>query len=357
MKDVLILIPALNPPDRLLEYTRTLIKRGYTSILIVNDGSTRQYQSIFRELDQYKECTVLHHGVNLGKGRALKSGINYFLTRLETRDYCGIITVDSDGQHSIDDVEKMHAALDEHTDSLILGCRDFSLAQVPFKSRFGNKLTRRVFHALYGLRLTDTQTGLRGLPVCALTQFIQLDGERFEYETGMLITAARKNITIVEVPVQTIYFNDNAETHFDPVRDSIAIYHHLFRLFFRYTTASLASSAIDLGIFQIVILLCRFMPSGSRILTATIAARALSSLANFSFNKNLVFCTSGPLARTAARYYLLVAAQMLASGGLVAVLYQLLSVPELYLKLPVDTLLFFISFQIQKNFIFTRPVR
>lgn len=187
-----IIIPALDPPDRLEDYVASLIENGFARIVLIDDGSGPDHQPLFSRLSLRPEVTVLRHAVNLGKGRALKDAFNYVLNTWPS-DFSGVITADSDGQHTVQDVIRVQDELDKGKNTLILGTRDFSKENVPFKSRYGNRITSGVFRLLYGTYLQDTQTGLRGIPRAFLGPYMTLDGERFEYEMNMLIYNARQN--------------------------------------------------------------------------------------------------------------------------------------------------------------------
>ena len=127
--DVPVIIPSLEPDDRLTCLLRDMQKAGIRHILLVDDGSSESYRHYFDEAET-KGCTVLRHAVNLGKGRALKTAFNHCLNVWP--DAPGAITADSDGQHSVPDILRFMQAMCEHPDSLLLGCRDFDDAGVPF---------------------------------------------------------------------------------------------------------------------------------------------------------------------------------------------------------------------------------
>jgi len=347
-----MLIPALNPSKNLIDYVDELIAEGFASILLIDDGSSEQFQWIFDELRKRKECILLRHAVNLGKGRALKNGINYFLNFEDKDEYLGMITVDSDGQHAVNDVKKLRDALLENPDSVYLGSRNFDLSQVPSKSRSGNKLTSIVFRLLYGVKLQDTQTGLRGIPSSLVPMFIDLAGERFEYEMNMLIACALKKVNVKEIEIKTIYFDDNSETHFNPFTDSIAIYGLLFKTFFKYLMSSGTSFLIDILLFQIILIVLKESVAEQRILLATVGARVGSSLINYVMNHNFVFKSKVSGEKTLVKYYILVIIQMLVSAGIVAAVYLITGVPETFIKIIVDSLLFLASYRIQRKFIF-----
>ncbi len=356
--DPMIVIPALNPGRGLIEYVDRLRSRGYKNILVVDDGSRDDCRYIFDEIEAKDGCEVLRHEVNMGKGRALKDAMTWFLDRYgagaENHDIGGIITVDSDGQHIVEDVDKVAAAMKAEPDSLILGARDFNTDNVPSKSRFGNKCTIVALKLFIGGDIHDTQTGLRGIPEAMIERFSLLPGDRFEYETQMLIDAIHSNIRITEVPIQTVYINDNSETHFNPIKDSVRIYSVILGTFLKYTLSSLSSFLIDYGMFCLLL----YILSGSgttksrSIWIATIVARICSSLFNYTVNKKIVFKSRrGPV--TIAMYFCLCAVQAAASAALVSLLSIPGILPPQISKMIVDTVLFVISYRVQKGLIFT----
>jgi len=248
-------------------------------------------------------------------------------------------------------------------DCVILGSRDFSLPDVPPKSRMGNRITSFVFRTGCGIRLQDTQTGLRAFPARVLPFLIGVQGERFEYETNMLLEMKRANIPFAEHPIETVYDDNNRGTHFRPFRDAVRIY----GLILKYIASSLASFLLDIGLFYVVLRLLGPVMGEMRILGATVIARLFSSFANFNMNKRLVFSSHGSYRRSLLRYYALCVVQMLLSAGLVQLFTTLSTLlfagPNAYpnntlitlitlLKVLVDTLLFFCSFHIQRAWVF-----
>lgn len=350
-KETVILIPSLNPDEKLVKYVDELIGLGFDKILVVNDGSRKDCDNIFSRISQIKEVVVIEHKVNCGKGRALKTGFSYILKHYD--DCVGVVTADSDGQHSPKDTLKVAGALCENKDSIILGTRDFNEEQVPFKSRYGNKITTVVFWLLYGKYINDTQTGLRGIGIQYLEKLCGLKGERFEYEIRMLIYGAKSGIELKEVTIETIYIDDNRETHFDPVRDSIKIYKILFASFFLYLLSSLSSFLIDMSVFSLLnVFILKGLTRGTNIFLSTAFARIISSIYNFTVNHKVVFKSDSNMIRTAIGYYTLVVVQMCCSAGLVYLLTNVVTIPAVIAKVVVDTVLFFVSYQIQQRYIF-----
>lgn len=362
--DHLIVIPALNPGKELISYAESLRAHGYSNILVVDDGSRDDFRFIFDTLEN-DGCILLRHEVNMGKGRALKDAMTYYLEHFHdaavnesgtSNGVYGIITVDSDGQHTIEDVNKVAAAMDTDPDALILGARDFDTGNVPPKSKFGNKCTKVALKLFIGGNISDTQTGLRGIPDSMVERFSNLSGERFEYETVMMIDAIHSNDRIVEVPIETVYIDNNSETHFNPIKDSIRIYKVILGTFFKYILSSLSSFVVDYGIFcgLYALFTNRQMTENHSIWIATVAARICSSLFNYTLNKKVVFKSErGPV--TLVMYYCLCALQMAASAGLVSLVNMAGFIPVQLAKIVVDTLLFLVSFRIQKMLIFKNP--
>ena len=141
----LIVIPALNPPEELIDYVERLRASGLEDILIVDDGSSKKFKHIFVELKEKYDCQLLTHAKNLGKGRALKNAFNYFLTMQDVKEYNGLVTADSDGQHRVEDVIAMVEEIDKHPESLILCCSDFYSDNVTPKSKIFNKFNKKIF--------------------------------------------------------------------------------------------------------------------------------------------------------------------------------------------------------------------
>src|SRR4029077_1048749 len=132
------------------------------------------------------QVVVLVHAVNRGKGNALKTAFNQFLLTTPV-DSPGVVTADADGQHLPDDVRRVAERLERSRSSLVLGGRTFE-GDVPFRSRFGNTVTRGVVRLLLGRPIFDTQPGLRGIPRGFLPELVsQAEGGHYEFELEMLV--------------------------------------------------------------------------------------------------------------------------------------------------------------------------
>lgn len=349
----IIIIPALNPPEHLTAYVDELIRSGISKLLIVDDGSSKEKQQIFHELGLRPECRILVHETNRGKGRSLKDAFSYILSQ---EDYKGmsVITADSDGQHLVKDILRLDAKMQERNPleppCLFLGCRNFEKGNIPWRSRFGNRLTSVLFRLLYKESVMDTQTGLRGIPYDLLKPLSELKGERFEYEMNMLTEMALRKISFQIIEIETIYLDNNSESHFRPITDSVRIYRILLGNFFIYFLSSLFSALLDLSVFALA---DRLLPGGAlHILSATVTARITSSLFNYWCNRKLVFRDKGNVRDSLLKYYLLCVLVMFSSAGLVT-LFSFLPVPNTLIKAVVDTILYLFNYYIQRHFIFS----
>lgn len=299
-----IIIPALNPSKSLIDYVKTLLANDIPHVIVVNDGSRQELADIFQELNCLDGCTVLHHEVNRGKGRALKTAFQYVLQYHHDLD--GVITADADGQHSIPDVLNISGKLVNTDKEIILGVRDFSQENVPVRSLIGNRITSFLFQLFYGGKLEDTQTGLRGVPLKILPQLIHLKGERYEYEINMIIFAKKRNIKLSEISIETIYFNNNAESHYSSIIDSIRVFMKLISGLAKYSAATLISGIIDIiSFFILTSLILRNFPLGIRVFFGTLGARVLSSSCNFYMNRSLVFTSPNNVKKAMMKYYIL----------------------------------------------------
>lgn len=212
MRNQVVIIPALNPPEQIIEYVEDLLAQGFAHIIVVDDGSKPSTDYIFNELRNVGRCTVLVHDVNKGKGRALKTAFTYCINHFPTID--GVVTADADGQHALEDVCHVANFFAKNPTDLVLGIRNFKESHVPKRSYIGNTITSFGYQLLFRSKLQDTQTGLRAIPFSHLEKMILLKGERYEYEINMLIYANKRNLNISEVMIQTIYHNNNEGSYY-----------------------------------------------------------------------------------------------------------------------------------------------
>lgn len=349
-----IVIPSLNPDGGLPRYVAALRAMVSCPILLVDDGSREESKSVFDECAHVaSNVIVLRHDVNRGKGRALKTAFSFLLEKFP--DIRGCVTCDSDGQHAPEDVRRALDALDANQDSLVLGCRMFDLAHVPWKSRFGNKWSRTLLSLASGVSVADTQTGLRAIPAEFMRELVECPGERFEFETYMLLRLRGR--PLVQMPIQTLYIDGNRETHFSPWRDSprimgIIIGALLARMA-RFCAVSIASFALDIGLFALLYRLVFHTGGHAAVVCSTVVARAISLLFNYWTNSRLVFGSAEHGAGSFIRYLALAVVLMLASGALTdAARMSLPGVRIEVAKSVIDLCLWLVSYSVQAVCVF-----
>ena len=326
-----VLIPAYEPGEALPALTRALMDKG-VPVVVVNDGSATGLE--YFERIRAQGAVVLEHGENLGKGRALKTGLAW----MAEQGYEGVVTADADGQHSLEDILRVARALASGSRRLVLGIRDVS--RMPNRSRTGNCLTRTLFRLLYGIKLQDTQTGLRGIPLTGENRsgLLSLTGERYEYEMEMLIEAGELfPAGIQELEIETIYLEDSdTSSHFRPLADGARIYSVLFRHFPRFFLSSILAFLVDYSLFNLLyyLLFHRSVP-------AAVLARVVSA----GVNRKLVFGSSYHL----LGYVKICLVILLAGSGLMYLLVDCLSLPAFLVKPLVDCGLYVLSFAAQNR--------
>jgi glycosyltransferase involved in cell wall biosynthesis len=225
---IAIVIPSRDPDERLIILHKALQKHlsENLQLWIVNDGSQASTRTVSDELQKEPFTRILHHPENRGKGAALNSA---FSALLQQTEFAGCITCDCDGQHLPEDVLNVIRHFICQPENLLLGCRDTTSENVPWKSRLGNKFINYLLKKRFGLNLRDSQTGLRAIPRKLMEQSLALDGNAYEFETQMLLQAQYCRIIIAEIPIKTVYIQQNASSHFRCIRDTIKVLRALQR--------------------------------------------------------------------------------------------------------------------------------
>ena len=357
LSKISVVLPSLDPDEKLIRVVDGLLEYGFTDIILVNDGSKAENLHYFTDLAAaHPEIHLLHHEVNKGKGAALKNAFRYFL---ENRpEGVGVVTVDGDDQHHPEDTKRCCEQMMKSW-NVVLGCRDFNQADVPARSSFGNKTTSLIFKLFVNMTISDTQTGLRAIPREQLKILSNIAGDRFEYETNMLLAMKDNGFAFDEVKIRTVYIEENKSSHFRVIHDSWRIYKLILNHFFRYTLSSLASSVVDTVAYALLTkLLSGIFHAFALTTVAGVGARVISSLINFFMNQKLVFQTNVSTSKAMLRYYALALPQMAAQVLLTQGAYSLLGISDsatgirTLIYVVVMTVLYLLSYVIQQRWVF-----
>lgn len=350
---MIVVIPAYEPDEKLLRLVDELKQQTDYKIIIVDDGSKNaESKDVFSKLEADSVVTLLHHKVNRGKGRAMKTAFEYIKDAGFSDD--GIITVDADGQHLIKDIVAVSETWAKNPNTLVLGSRRFS-GKVPLRSRFGNGVTRGVFAISTGVRVYDTQTGLRAFSTEKLDDMLKIGGERYEYEINQLLTCTKTHVPIIEHTIETVYLNKNETSHFNTVKDSWRIYKTIFTFVF----SSFVSWAADYILLLVFNAILGGITGGAavRLLSfdlppkffALVGARTISSLLNYFLNQRLVFQTKSK--GSVLRYYILVAALFALNYGLLQLMGKI-GIALWLAQIIAQLVIYPLSFVIQRKFVF-----
>lgn len=348
----IVIIPAYEPPERFVSYAAQVLQ-ATDALVVVNDGSGKEYEAVFEKIKNLEGAIVLSYGKNMGKGYGLKQAFSYCLTHFAPEDI--IVTADCDGQHAPADVAAVCDAAARHPDACVLGVRDFTQANVPARSKAGNTQTLRLLRWLFSLELTDSQTGLRAFTVKTAQDFLKIGGNRFEYETGMLIYAKRNHIPIREVPIQTIYPDDPEDhvSHYKTFQDSCRILGVMLRYLSGTMMAGLLATVSDLGIFSLLTYVVFPKITPIYTLIATVCGKIVSSLINFSINCKYVF--HGKARQAVGRFYIVWLGQLLLSYGNIWLFGHVLGGHLALMKLLGDCLLALLTYKLLCNWVYEAP--
>lgn len=297
----IILIPAYKPSHRMTDLVMELKKRSF-DVIVVDDGSGRKYEEYFEYADLYAK--LIRHKRNKGKGEALKTGLRYIKERYEA-PYI-IVTADCDGQHRIDDIVKVSEVGEQHPDSLVLGKRELDKT-APFLSRLGNGTTRFYYRVCTGRRIHETQTGLRAFSDRLTDKYIDLPGKRYEYEMDMMLISSDDDI--IEVPIETIYFDNNSDSHFDPFKDTLT----LWIQYVRYKLPSILTAVVDYALFALAVALT------GTFLIPNLIIRTATFILKFVLNKTIKFSEKASFVRYLITSLTIIALDTAALWGLTAI--------------------------------------
>ncbi|HEU5246242.1 MAG TPA: glycosyltransferase family 2 protein [Candidatus Udaeobacter sp.] len=212
-------IPAYQDEKHIGDIVRRTRER-LDQVLVVDDGSSDQTAQRAREAG----AEVIVHDQNRGKGEAIKTGLGHWLDQEVT----WVSLLDSDGQHLPEEIDRfLAAAVGATQPTFFIGNRMNNLTGMPFVRRVVNRYMSRQISRLCGQKIPDSQCGFRMVPRQLFPELLS-GGNRFEYETEVLIIASRKGYRIESVPITTVYSDQVSKIH--PMRDAL----RFLKLMWRY---------------------------------------------------------------------------------------------------------------------------
>lgn len=336
---IAVLIPAYNPGASFPVVVGALRAVANGPLVVVDDGSSGEHRQYIQEVAAMAGVTILVHVINMGKGAALKTGLNHLFSAFP--ECAGVVTVDADGQHRVEDVVAVCRVFHDNPRALLLGTRAFS-GEVPLRSRFGNALTRCAIKLFFRLDISDTQTGLRVVPRELIPRLLTIPANRYEFEMEMLLSARKSGVAVRQHPIATVYFDNNRGSHFNPLVDSFKIYFVLLR----FMMSSLLTAGVDITVFMAIF---NAVPN---VLMATFLARSAALLVNFGLNKTFVFHSKKRTSLVLAQFVALVAVFGLVSASLIQFLRATLGINIIVAKVLAELALYLANFAIQRDFIF-----
>ena len=215
--NICLLIPAYNEA-RAIGQVVSEACAVMRSVVVIDDGS----QDATARIAQDSGAFVIKHQTNSGKGAALRTGFQHVLDH----GYDAVITMDSDGQHAVDDIPGFLKAYDERGSGIIIGSRMHDISTMPTVRKFTNTLTSFVGSLLAHQRLEDSQSGFRLISADVL-RAVELETSGFEMESELLIKTSKAGFRISSVPIKTIYGEEISKI--SPAADTYRFFRLLFR--------------------------------------------------------------------------------------------------------------------------------
>ena len=332
---MIILIPVYEPNDILIKLVSSIDLSKY-DIVVVNDGSSKYYDNIFNRCKLYAK--VISYEENKGKGYALKRGLEYIKEKYI--DNYIVCTMDSDGQHKIEDAYNLMSYVKNNPNTYVLGKR-MRGDNTPLRSRIGNFITQHVYKFITKLDIYDTQTGLRAFSSNLVDLMLSIEGNRFDYEMNVLLSISKLNISIKEIKIDTIYIDNNIHSHFKTIRDSYLIYKNIIK----FTLSSISSFIIDYLLFIIFSLI--FTVTLSNILS-----RIISATFNYIVNYKVVFNSKKSKVKSLLSYIVLALLILILNTALINILVSIIGINKFISKFIVEIILFIFSYYVQSKLIF-----
>ena len=195
-EQVTIVIPAYNEERAIVGVIRGLKARGYSRVVVVDDGSKDRTG----ELARREGALVLRHLFNRGVGGAWGTGIKAALSFNPEI----IVTFDADGQHDPDDIHRLIEPIEKAEADVVIGSRRQDAANIPISRRLAHRIANLITYLLFGLHTTDSQSGLRALSRDAAEK-LRITSSGMEICSEIIAEITRHRLRLEEVPIRAIY--------------------------------------------------------------------------------------------------------------------------------------------------------
>ena len=343
----MLVIPCYEPSESVLPFLKQFKPGDFDAMLLFDDGSGQGYDDIFLSAMEETYFEVIRFPLNKGKGAMIKAGL--LEAKRRKMDY--VFTADSDGQHRYEDILRLKEEAFQKQGYLLLGKRDFSSKNVPFRSKFGNRFSIAYFYLSTFKKVHDTQTGLRGIPASLFDLGLESEGDRFEYEMNFL-TLAVKEAPYYELPIETVYEKKGEHvSHFRTIVDSFRIY----KIPFLYLLISLGCFGIDALTFHLLSSFVFVNELESQVFLSSLVARLISGAINF-FALSALFSFRGGKMKSAGKYALVFALNLVLSS-LLTYLFHAAPTGLTVLKIFIDIGLAIANYFVNLLFVFNKKRR
>ncbi len=348
----LVLITATNPKSNFIDYVAKIANSGF-DVLVVNDGSKREYVNVFNRLEVISNCTVFTNAKNFGKGRAIKNAFNYLLTNLNYNNYDGVITVEQILNYNIEDIKKIAYEIEKYPKSLVLAYRNKNRTELQ-KNKDVEKISKVLLKFLYSEKITDINSGLRGYPKQLIFRILDIKGEKDDYHLHTLVYCFENNIRVREIEIESrsnvdrIYSNLIARN----IRNVKIITENLRK----YVATSLSVFIIEIILFSMLLTIFSFLGISNvfvLIFLCGLVAKSFVAVLNYVLKQFYVFKGVKANKKLNYKYAITYIVLLLLSTTFIYIFVNYLSLGIILSKFIVDFILFFGNYLTQKRWVFS----
>lgn len=196
-RTVAVVVPAYNEAEVIAGVVEEIQAAGDYLVVVVDDGSK---DDTFLQAQKCRSAIALRHRINRGKGAAIKTGV-MAANRLGADI---IVTIDGDGQHDPKDIEALIKPICEDGIEVVLGTRAKKRGEMPFLKILANKFGNTITWLLYGMHVSDSQSGFRAYSRFA-AEIIDTKADKYEYDSKVIREINSNRLSYTEVPIKVRY--------------------------------------------------------------------------------------------------------------------------------------------------------